>query len=170
MFGVLNINKPKGITSHDVVAIVRKILGIKQIGHSGTLDPFAQGVLPLFIGKATKLIDYCDSDKEYLAEIQFGSSTDTYDIEGNIVSKSDKKIAKEDVQNALSFFEGEISQLPPIYSAIKVNGKKLYEYARNGEDVVIKPRKVFIHDISLQSFNEQQQTFGGKIRMWQLFD
>lgn len=158
MFGFLNIYKPKGITSHDVVARLRRVAKIKQIGHTGTLDPFAEGVLPICIGKATRLIEYLNDDKEYLATVQFGKTTDTYDIEGKITSEFDKKVTSDDVIKALKDFEGEILQTPPIYSAIKVNGKKLYDYAREGKKVEIQPRKVFINKIELQSFDEQNQT------------
>ena len=154
-FGVLNIYKPVGMTSHDVVAVLRRITKIKQIGHTGTLDPFAEGVLPVCIGKATRLIEFLADDKEYLATVQFGAATTTYDIEGEKTFTSDKKITVEDID--LTSFQGEIEQLPPIYSAIKVKGKKLYEYARNGEDVEIQPRKVIIEKIELKSFNEQSQ-------------
>ena len=154
MFGVLNIYKPKGITSHDVVGIIRKKLNIKQVGHTGTLDPFAEGVLPVCIGKATRLIEYFDDDKEYLATIQFGSATDTYDIEGNIIKTGTKHVTLEQIRDALKNFEGEITQIPPIYSAIKVNGKKLYEYAREGKEVSIEPRKITVYNIELKNFNE----------------
>ena len=163
MFGVLNIYKPKGITSHDVVGIIRKFLGIKQVGHTGTLDPFAEGVLPVCIGKATRLIDYFDDNKEYLATLQLGCATDTYDLEGKITSKSNKKIKREEFENELKNFSGEIEQTPPIYSAIKVNGKKLYEYARNGEEVKITPRKVEIFKIELRDFDETNQTATVKV-------
>ncbi len=143
------------MTSHDVVAVLRRITKIKQIGHTGTLDPFAEGVLPVCIGKATRLIEFLADDKEYLATVQFGAATTTYDIEGEKTFTSDKKITVEDID--LTSFQGEIEQLPPIYSAIKVKGKKLYEYARNGEDVEIQPRKVIIEKIELKSFNEQSQ-------------
>ena len=158
MFGFLNVYKPKGITSHDVVAQLRRATKIKQIGHTGTLDPFAEGVLPICIGKATRLIEYLDDDKEYLATIQFGAKTDTYDLEGNIVEHFDKKVTEKEVLEALKYFEGEISQTPPIYSALKVNGKKLYEYAREGKTVEIKSRKVTIYKIELKSFDEEKQT------------
>lgn len=158
MFGVLNIYKPCGITSHDVVGVVRKILKIKQVGHTGTLDPFAQGVLPVCVGKATRLIEYFDDEKEYIATVQFGASTTTYDIEGEFSRKSDLKISKEDVLSGLEVFRGEIEQIPPIFSAIKVNGKKLYDYARNNEEVVLPPRKVVISKLELLSFDEQNQT------------
>ena len=153
MFGFLNIYKPVGMTSHDVVAVLRKKLKTKQIGHTGTLDPFAEGVLPIAIGKATRLIEYLPDDKEYLATVQFGKSTNTYDIEGETTFESDKKICEQEIIEKLKDFKGEIEQFPPIYSAIKVKGKKLYEYARKGEDVEIQPRKVTIYNIELKSFN-----------------
>ena len=157
LFGVLNIYKPAGMTSHDVVAVLRKKLGIKQIGHTGTLDPFAEGVLPICAGKATRLIEYFNDEKEYLATVQFGASTTTYDIEGEKFSVSDKKITKQELIENIKFFDGEIEQIPPIYSAIKVKGKKLYEYARKGEDVKIEPRKVVIEQIELKNFDEELQ-------------
>ena len=158
LFGFLNVYKPKGMTSHDVVARLRRVTKIKQIGHTGTLDPFAVGVLPICIGKATKLIEYLDDDKEYQAIVQFGKNTDTYDIDGQIVDSFNKKVSKDELVKALEGFRGEIEQLPPIYSAIKVKGKKLYEYARAGEDVEITPRKVFISKLELLDFDEENQT------------
>ena len=155
MFGFLNIYKPKGMTSHDVVSVLRKITKIKQIGHTGTLDPFAEGVLPICIGKATRLIEYLDDEKAYIGTIQFGTATTTYDIEGDVTKTSSKEISNEDIEKALLDFEGEIEQMPPIFSAIKVNGKKLYEYARNGEEVKIKPRKICINEIKLLKFDKQ---------------
>ena len=157
MFGFLSVYKPVGKTSHDVVAYFRKLLKIKKIGHTGTLDPFAEGVLPICIGNSTRLIEYLPGDKAYLAFVQFGKATDSYDIEGNVIFQSDKKVAKEDVEQALKKFEGDIEQLPPIYSAIKVNGKKLYEYAREGKSVEIKPRKVTIYKIELKNFDYDNQ-------------
>lgn len=157
LFGFLNIYKPKGMTSFDVVARLRRVTKIKQIGHTGTLDPFAVGVLPICIGKATRLIEYLDDDKEYLATVQFGKDTDTYDLDGTVTKTYDKKITQEDLISILDDFRGEIEQLPPIYSAIKVNGKKLYEYARNGEEVEIKPRKVFISKLELENFDYEKQ-------------
>ena len=156
-FGFLNIYKPVGMTSHDVVARLRKITGIKQIGHTGTLDPFAEGVLPVCIGKATRLIELLDDDKEYLATVQFGVSTTTYDKEGETVFTSNKKVSVEDIQNILGNFRGEILQMPPAYSAIKVKGKKLYEYARKGEKVEVQPRKVTIKNIEIRAFDEDLQ-------------
>lgn len=158
LFGFLNIYKPKGFTSHDVVARLRKVTKIKQIGHTGTLDPFAVGVLPVCIGKSTRLIEYLKDDKEYLATVQFGKTTDTYDLDGNVVRTYDKKVCAESIREKLRLFEGEIEQFPPIYSAVKVNGKKLYDYARQGLDVEIKPRKVNIYKIELKEFDEINQS------------
>ena len=157
LFGFLNVYKPKGMTSHDVVGRLRRITKIKQIGHTGTLDPFATGVLPICIGKSTRLIEYLEDDKEYLATVQFGKNTDTYDLDGETIATFDKKVSEEEVVIALRSFEGEISQVPPIYSAIKVNGKKLYDYARAGQEVEIQPRTVFISKIELVEFNEEKQ-------------
>ena len=158
MFGFLNIYKPKGKTSHDVVAILRRLTKIKQIGHTGTLDPFAEGVLPICIGKATRLIEYLEDDKAYIGTVQFGKSTTTYDIEGEGVNFSEKKATLEELESALPNFRGEIQQFPPIYSAIKVNGKKLYEYARKGEEVKIEPRNVTLYKLDIVNFNYENQT------------
>ena len=157
LFGFLNIYKPVGMTSHDVVSVLRRVTKIKQIGHTGTLDPFAEGVLPICIGKATRLIEYLQDDKEYLATVQFGAATNTFDLDGEKVFTSDKKISRDDIKEGLKSFEGEISQFPPIFSAIKVKGKKLYEYARKGEEVEIQPRKVVIENIELKNFDEELQ-------------
>ncbi len=157
MFGFLNIYKPKGKTSHDVVAILRRITKIKQIGHTGTLDPFAEGVLPICIGKATRLIEYLNDDKAYIGTVQLGKSTTTYDLEGETVEVSDKTPYLEEIENALKNFRGDIEQLPPIYSAIKVNGKKLYEYARKGEEVEIKPRSVNIGELKILNYDQENR-------------
>lgn len=157
LFGFLNIYKPVGMTSHDVVSVLRRVTKIKQIGHTGTLDPFAEGVLPICIGKATRLIEYLQDDKEYLATVQFGAATNTFDLDGEKVFTSDKKVLRDDIKEGLKSFEGEISQLPPIFSAIKVKGKNLYEYARKGEEVEIQPRKVVIENIELKNFDEELQ-------------
>ena len=153
MFGFINVYKPKGKTSHDVVAILRKITKIKQIGHTGTLDPFAEGVLPICIGKATRLIEYLKDDKAYIGTIQLGQATTTYDIEGEITKQSDKTPSIEEIKTILGNFRGEIKQLPPIYSAIKVNGKKLYEYAREGKNIEIEPRIVNIDKLDIVNYN-----------------
>lgn len=157
MFGFLNVYKPKGKTSHDVVAILRRITKIKQIGHTGTLDPFAEGVLPICIGKATRLIEYLNDDKAYIGTVQLGKSTTTYDLEGETVKVSDKTPDLEEIENELKNFRGDIEQLPPIYSAIKVNGKKLYEYARKGEEVEIKPRSVNISELKILNYDQENR-------------
>lgn len=159
MFGFLNVYKPVGKTSHDIVGYLRHVTKIKQIGHAGTLDPFAEGVLPVAIGKATRLIEYLNSDKAYIGRFCFGKSTDTYDIEGNIVETFDEKITKEQFNN-LPLPQGEIEQLPPIYSAKRVNGKKMYELARAGvgvDEIDIKPCKIIIYETKLLEFNEEEQ-------------
>ena len=157
MFGFLNVYKPKGKTSHDVVGILRRVTKIKQIGHTGTLDPFAEGVLPICIGKATRLIEYLKDDKAYIGTVQLGKSTTTYDIEGEMVNESDKVVTKEEIEQALEKFRGNIKQLPPVYSAIKVKGKKLYEYARNGENVKIEPRRVNISELKILNYDEEKR-------------
>ena len=151
MFGFINVNKPSGKTSHDVVSFLRRNLKIKKIGHTGTLDPMANGVLPIAVGDATRLIQYLSDDKEYVATVKFGVSTDTYDKEGEIVSTSDKIVEQAELDEALNQFRGEILQKPPIYSALKKNGKKLYEYAREGKEVEIEARKVTIEKLDLLS-------------------
>ena len=153
MFGFLNVYKPAGMTSHDVVAVLRRVTKIKQIGHTGTLDPFAEGVLPICIGKATRLIEYLNDDKAYIGTVQLGQATTTYDKEGEVVHISDKIVTEEEIENALKNFRGSIEQMPPIYSAIKVKGKKLYEYARNGEKADIKPRNVTINENKILYYN-----------------
>ena len=161
MFGFLNIYKPKGLTSFDVVRSLKKALQIKQIGHTGTLDPLAEGVLPICIGKSTKLIDYLQEDKGYIADLKFGWVSDTYDTEGELHKVSSKKIKKDELLTILKEFQGKIIQTPPIYSAIKVNGKKLYELARAGktaEEIEIPKRTVNITKIELVNFNEAEQT------------
>lgn len=157
MFGFLNVYKPKGKTSHDVVAFLRRVTKIKQIGHTGTLDPFAEGVLPICIGKATRLIEYLKDDKAYIGTVQLGKSTTTYDIEGEGVKDSDKTVTKDEIEQALNSFRGDIEQFPPIYSAIKVKGKKLYEYARKGEDVKIEPRRVNIKELKILNYDKNNR-------------
>lgn len=162
MFGFLNIYKPKGITSHDVVGVLRKITKIRQIGHTGTLDPMAEGVLPVAISKASRLIEYLVEDKGYIAEVTFGKISDTYDIEGKIEDFSDKKVTSDEINEKLRSFSGEIEQIPPAFSAVHYKGKRLYELARNGEipDDIPK-RKVFIAKSELVDFDESRQI--GKI-------
>lgn len=159
LFGILNIYKPKGITSFDVVARLRKILNIKKIGHTGTLDPLAQGVLPICVGDATRLIEYLPSGKSYRATARLGFETNTYDLEGEITKRTKVDVAKEQVAQALSGFFGEIEQTPPIFSAIKIKGKKLYEYARKNEEIEIPKRKVTITKIELIDFIEEENPY-----------
>lgn len=153
--GFLVVFKPSGCTSRDVVNKVSRLLGTKKIGHTGTLDPIATGVLVLTIGKYTKFSDHLVSKfKEYDAEFIFGYETDTLDCTGVKTFESSKKVTREDLERCLNSFKGTYLQEVPIYSAIKVDGKKLYEYARNGVDVELPKREVTIEKISLQSFSE----------------
>lgn len=153
MDGIFNIYKEKGFTSHDVVAIVRRTIGQKKVGHTGTLDPDAEGVLPICVGKGTKLADYIMSDvKGYRAEVTFGITTTTQDSSGEIIEKKDVIFDEDEIRHAVMSFVGDIEQIPPMYSAIKINGKKLYELARKGEEVERKARKIKIHDIKILEF------------------
>ena len=148
IIGVINIYKEKGFTSHDVVNIVRKTLGKVKTGHTGTLDPDAEGVLPICVGKATKLADYIAADiKEYKAEITLGIKTTTEDISGDVIEKKDVNASEDEVKSAINSFVGEYNQIPPMYSAIKVNGKKLYELAREGKEIERKTRLINIYKI-----------------------
>ena len=160
MNGILIVNKPLNYTSHDIVYKVKKITGMK-VGHTGTLDPMATGVLPLLIGKGTLCSKYLiNHDKIYNVKLQLGTKTDTADSEGNIIEQKEVKeemLSQNTVEKALKDFIGKQEQIPPIYSAIKVNGKKLYEYARKGEKVEIKPRKIEIYDIKLLKINEENK-------------
>jgi tRNA pseudouridine55 synthase len=149
MQGIINIYKPRTFTSHDCVAIARRASGIKKTGHTGTLDPMASGVLPVCIGRATRIIQYLDNDtKEYICTMRLGIRTDTLDVWGNVTETNHSDgISERQITEVLKSFEGRIMQTPPKYSALKVNGRKLYEYAREGKDVEIKPREVMIHSI-----------------------
>lgn len=159
MDGVLLVHKPAGMTSHDVVNRIRRIFHTKKVGHCGTLDPEATGVLVLCIGKATKALQFLMSEtKEYQATLVLGQATDTYDASGQVVGqKSFQGVCN--VDNVLQSFVGLQEQLPPMYSAIKVNGKKLYEYARNHEKVEVQPRSIVIHRIELLDQHDQFITF-----------
>lgn len=159
MDGIILINKPLNCTSHDVVNKVRKICHTKKVGHCGTLDPLASGVLVLCINKATKALQFITSeDKEYIATITLGKATDTYDLEGKITSEKEYQndLTLKQVEETLKTFLGKQKQVPPIYSAIKVNGKKLYEYARNNEKVEIEPRDIDIYSLELLSFEKNE--------------
>ena len=148
MDGFIIVNKPKNMTSHDVCNIMRRILKTKKVGHSGTLDPLATGVLVIGVGKATKLLNYLENhDKTYIAEALFGIQTDSYDILGKTLNESNVIPRDEEVDNALLKLKEQKTQIPPIYSSIKVDGKKLYDYARNGEKVEILPRPINIYSL-----------------------
>ncbi|OGH98798.1 MAG: tRNA pseudouridine(55) synthase TruB [Candidatus Melainabacteria bacterium GWF2_32_7] len=150
LFGIINVNKPVKFTSHDVVSKLRKILNIRQIGHTGTLDPLAVGVLPVCIGKATKIIQYLEDSKAYRAYIKLGIRTNTYDADGEIIEDNSVNLDLQRIQDALKEFQGEITQKPPIYSAVHYKGKRLYEYARANIEVEdIPERNVHINSIEL---------------------
>ena len=163
MDGIVIINKEKEYTSHDVVAKVKKILNEKKVGHTGTLDPNATGVLPILLGKGTKLSKYLiNHNKIYEATLKLGEKTDTADIEGKITEEKDVKkenLSQENVTKVLKEFIGKSKQVPPMYSAIKVNGKKLYEYARKGQTIEIKPREIEIYGIELLNINNNEIAF-----------
>ena len=148
--GIINVYKEKGYTSFDVVAKMRGIFGQKKIGHTGTLDPDAQGVLPVCLGKAPKVCDLLtDKDKVYKATMLLGIQTDTLDISGKVCNKAMVNVTEQQVRDVISTFVGTIEQVPPMYSALKVNGKKLYELAREGKTIERKARKVSIYDITI---------------------
>ena len=150
--GFVNIIKPTGESSSNVVCKVKKILGIKRVGHLGTLDPAASGVLPVAFGKATKFFDYfLTKDKEYIADVKFGIETDTLDSFGQIIDKQEKQVSMAEIQAVLAEFIGRIKQIPPKYSAIKIDGKKACDLAREGKEVEIKSREIDIYDLKLLS-------------------
>src|SRR5689334_8529523 len=151
MDGILNINKAIGMTSHDVVARVRKTLHQRRVGHAGTLDPAASGVLPICVGQGTRVAEYLsESGKAYRAEITFGTVTDTYDSEGVVIRTSDaSSLTREQVEALLPSFLGEQMQMPPRYSAIKIQGRPAYSFARAGEEVVLQPRPVHLYSLEI---------------------
>ncbi|WP_434304088.1 tRNA pseudouridine(55) synthase TruB [Clostridium botulinum] len=154
MDGVINVLKPKGITSFDVVRDIRKIAKIKKVGHTGTLDPLASGVLPVCIGKATKIVDYImDGTKTYRVEMKLGTTTDTYDREGTVLEEKEVSVSSTEVEKAIEKYKGDIEQVPPMYSALKINGQKLYDLARKGIEVEREARKIQIHDICILSID-----------------
>ena len=162
--GIIVINKPKDLTSRDVVNIISKNLNIKKVGHNGTLDPLATGVLVICFGKYTKLNDLLTShEKEYIAEVTLGLETDTLDITGKILNKNTPHITKEEIIKALKNFEKTYNQEVPKYSAVKVSGKKLYEYAREGKEVILPKKEVTIYQNELLSFTENKFTFKTKV-------
>ena len=149
--GIINVYKEKGYTSHDVVAKLRGILRQKKIGHTGTLDPDAEGVLPVCLGRATKICDLLTQEKKtYRAVMLLGTETDTQDLSGSVLRRQEVTATEEEVKNAIQSFKGIYGQIPPMYSALKVNGKKLYELAREGKEIERKPRNVTIFDITAE--------------------
>ena len=162
MDGVIIINKPKGYTSHDIVNIVRKCLNIKKVGHTGTLDPNAIGVLPILIGQATKISKYLiEHNKTYIATLKLGEARETGDSEGKIIMQDSnlKNYSIEEIEKVLKSFLGKQKQTPPIYSAIKINGKKLYQYARDGQEIEIKQRDIEIYSIILKEYINNEIKF-----------
>lgn len=159
MNGIIIIDKPIGRTSHDMVYVMRKMTGIKKVGHTGTLDPEATGVLPVCIGSATKVADMLTlSDKCYRAELILGMTTDTQDADGEVLTECSVNCTEDEIRTAVMSFVGEIEQIPPMYSAIKQNGKKLYELARAGIEVERKKRKVTINSIDILEINGERVT------------
>lgn len=153
------MNKPSGFTSFDVIAKLRGILKIKRLGHSGTLDPMATGVLPVFVGSATKACDILpDNSKSYRAEFKFGLSTDTQDITGKTIRQYDKKVSRENILEIIPDLTGDIFQTPPMYSAVQINGKRLYDLARQGVEIERPKREIHIDSIMLENFNEETQS------------
>ena len=164
MDALLVVNKPQGLTSRDVVNKLNHIFSTKKIGHTGTLDPNATGVLVCLIGKYTKLVESITSyDKEYIAEIKLGIKTDTDDITGNIIYEENSNVTLDEIKRVLSTFPVSYNQQVPIYSAVKINGKKLYEYARENIDITLPKRKVNIYSLELLSFKDNIITFKTKV-------
>lgn len=163
-YGFILVNKPVGITSFKLVYIIKKKLNVKKVGHCGTLDPLASGLMIVLVGKYTKLQEkFMKQDKVYLATIKLGIKTDSGDLDGKIISQSDySHIKKIDIKNALNSFIGKISQIPPMYSALKVNGKKLYELARKGITIERKSREITIYNIDFLDF--KKDTFSIRIK------
>lgn len=158
MFGFLNINKPSGISSHKVISVLRKVTGIKQIGHAGTLDPLASGVLPVAVGKASKLIDYLPPDKSYRVGMRFGMTSDTYDVEGIVTKNECEKVSIGQIEDVLPLFRGNVKQIPPAFSAVHYNGKRLYELARSGkipEDIPSRDIQIYKNEIVAFDYENQ---------------
>jgi tRNA pseudouridine55 synthase len=160
LHGILVIDKPAGWTSHDVVARVRRLLGERHVGHAGTLDPAATGVLPVAVGDATKVLEYLTEDsKTYLAEVTFGVATDSHDVDGRLVGVQDVgSLSESGVEAALAAYRGEIEQVPPMHSALKVGGRRLYDLARAGQEVERKARRVTIEELRLMAWDAPTAT------------
>jgi tRNA pseudouridine55 synthase len=154
MNGIILVDKPQGWTSHDVVAKLRGIYQQRRIGHSGTLDPMATGVLAVFLGRGTRAVELCENDeKEYVAELLLGTVTNTQDITGEVLEQHSVDVSRAQLETVLAQFMGPQQQIPPMYSAVKIGGKKLYELARKGQNVERKPREIVIHQLELQRFD-----------------
>lgn len=150
--GVVNLLKPPGMTSSDAVTDIRHIFSMKRVGHTGTLDPGAAGVLPICLGRATRLFDYLvDKKKEYIAEISFGTATDTQDSYGRVTASSDVRVTRDMLENAIPAFTGNVTQIAPMFSAVRIDGRKLYELAREGADVIECERKIMIDELSVMA-------------------
>lgn len=162
--GIIIINKPEGFTSFDVIAKLRGMLHMKRLGHAGTLDPMATGVLPVFVGKATKACDILPNDeKSYEAGFKLGIKTDTQDITGRIVFEEKSNAKPDDIYEKVKLFLGETEQIPPMYSAVSIGGKRLYELAREGKEIERRPRKIRVDKIEVLNFDENSQTGSLKI-------
>lgn len=159
MNGVLIVDKPQGFTSFDVAAVIRRLCKTKKVGHTGTLDPMATGVLPILIGNAAKAQQFMpDHTKEYIADIKLGMMTDTLDITGRVIRETHPNVSKAQFQAVLPKFTGDLMQKPPMYSAVKIDGKRLYELAREGKSVDVPPRPITVYKLELLSFSESAQT------------
>lgn len=160
MNGIINCYKPKGMTSHDVVSFLRRTLKTKKVGHTGTLDPEVAGVLPICIGRATKVAEYLlESDKEYIGEITLGFETDTQDFTGKVLKTSEYRPSEEEIKKVFSKYVGDIKQIPPMYSALKYKGRKLYEYAREGIEVPREARDIKISNLEILNIDEDKILF-----------
>ena len=160
MDGIIILDKPEDFTSFDMVAKMRRLLGTRKVGHAGTLDPMATGVLPIFVGRATKCCDILpNQNKRYTAAFQLGYTTDTLDATGRVLTRTEVSATKEDVEKALESFRGEIMQLPPMYSAIQINGKRLYDLARQGIEIEREKRPVTIMELNLLSADDTQHIY-----------
>lgn len=157
MNGIICVYKEKGYTSFDVVAVIRRIFGTKKVGHGGTLDPMAEGVLPVFIGNATKAVDFCpNTDKEYRAWFRFGLTTDTQDITGKVLTTDDRYVSRNKLIMIEHRFKGDMMQVPPMYSAVSVDGKRLYELAREGKEVERAARPIVIYDLKVEDYKDNE--------------
>ncbi|MBQ7718558.1 MAG: tRNA pseudouridine(55) synthase TruB [Clostridia bacterium] len=155
MNGIVNAYKPKGVSSHDVIYKVRRALNTRKVGHTGTLDPLAEGVLPICVGKATKIVEYImAAEKEYLCTINFGAETDTQDITGSVTASSEKRITRVEFEETLTLFVGSIKQIPPMYSAVHHNGERLYKLARQGIEVERQPREITVFGIDIIKYEK----------------